>query len=93
MPSPAAIVRLSALLLLPACERQTEPLPAPIAARTMGGDSLRPGVNVIVCSADDAGCVPSYAVSCRLPGAADSTGAAPLSPDQQAWCATPPDAD
>ena len=84
--------RLAALLLLGACSAGTEPQPSPIATRELGGESTQPGVKVIVCAADDAGCVPSYAVAC--PASSDSTlPGLPLAPGEQTWCAAQPRAD
>ena len=91
--SPAT--RLAALVILAAgCGSGTEPQPSPIAARRLGGDSTQPGVNVIVCAADDVGCVPSYAVACPAPVLGDSSAALPpLAAGEQAWCATHPRPD
>jgi hypothetical protein len=91
--SPAT--RLSALVILAAgCASGTEPQPSPIAARRIGGDSTQPGVNVIVCAAADAGCVPSYAVACPASVSGDSSAARPpLAAGEQAWCATQPRPD
>jgi hypothetical protein len=83
--SPAT--RLAALaVLLGGCASGTEPQPSPIATRRTGGDSAQPGVNVIVCSAEDEGCVPTYAVACPA-AMTDSLSGPPLGPGQQAWCA------
>ena len=91
--SPAT--RLAALAILTAgCASGTEPQPSPMAARQLGGDSTQPGVNVIVCAADDVGCVPSYAVACPAAIRSDSSPALPpLAPGEQAWCATQPRPD
>ena len=77
---------------LSACVDRTEPQPAPIVARRLGGDSMQPGPMVIICRPDDAGCVPTYAVACEMKWAGDSTQAGTvavlsLSPAEQAWCA------
>ena len=77
--------------MLGGCAEQTEPLPAPIVARALGGDSLQPGPMTIICRPDDAACIPTYAVACPAPWVGDSTQAGtvalrPLSPEEQAWC-------
>jgi hypothetical protein len=89
--SPAS--RLAVLIaLVGACASGTEPQPSPIAVRRSGGDSLQPGVNVIVCAAEDEGCVPTYAVACPA-AATDSLSGPPLAPGDEAWCAAPPASD
>ncbi|HYC31998.1 MAG TPA: hypothetical protein VEB59_06880 [Gemmatimonadales bacterium] len=90
MSSASGLVALVALL--GACASGTEPQPSPIAARRSGGDSLQPGVNVIVCAADAEGCVPTYAVACPA-STADSVSGPPLGPRDQAWCAAGPRRD
>lgn len=77
------------MVVLSGCAEQTEPLPAPIVARSLGGDSVQPGPMVIICQADDAGCVPTYAVACKLTWMGDSTQRPvipPLSANEQVWC-------
>jgi hypothetical protein len=91
-----ALARVATILVLGACAEQTEPLPSPIVARPLGGDSLQS--MVIVCKADDAGCVPTYAVACQVKWIGDLTqgdGAVipALSPEEQAWCAAQPRRD
>jgi hypothetical protein len=86
-------IRLAALAgLVTACGTRTEPQPSPIATRRNGGDSLQPGVNVIVCAADDEGCVPSYAIACPA-SETDSLSGPPLTPGDRAWCAGQPRGD
>ena len=90
MSSASRLVTLVALL--GGCASGTEPQPSPIATRRTGGDSLQPGVNVIVCPADAEGCVPTYAVACSV-GTADSISGPPLGPQDRAWCADEPRQD
>jgi hypothetical protein len=89
---------LATVAVLGGCAEQTEPLPAPIVARPLGGDSLQPGPMALVCKADDVACVPTYAVACEIPWAGDSTqvgqrAVPPLSPGEQAWCVAQPPTD
>jgi hypothetical protein len=86
----SAVACSVSISLMAACTVPTEPQPAPIIARQLGGDSLQPGPMVIVCKADDAGCVPAYAVACDVKWARDSAQVPTLpslSPEAQAWCA------
>lgn len=89
---------IATVAVLGGCVEQTEPLPAPIVARPLGGDSLQPGPMAIVCKADDVACVPTYAVACEVTWAGDSTrvgqpAVPPLSPEEQAWCVAYPRTD
>jgi hypothetical protein len=75
-----------------ACTEQAEPRAAPVVARRLGGDSIQPGPMIVVCRPEDEGCVPTYAVFCPEPGAAESSrtaqvAARPLSLEEEAWCA------
>ena len=95
-PTLVAIVTGLLVFVLSACAAETEPSPAPIVARSLGGDSARPGPMIIICQADDVGCVPTYAVACKLTWMGDSTQRLyipPLSPREQAWCAEQQEAD
>jgi hypothetical protein len=76
---------------LAACADRTEPPPAPILARLQGGDSLRPGPMIKICPGDTVGCVPTYAVMCKVEDstAGKTGGNRPLSPDAEKWCAAP----
>lgn len=75
--------------VLGACADRTEPPPAPILTRPQGGDSLRPGPLFRTCPGDSVGCVPIYAVMCKVedstPG--KTAGIHYLSPDEEEWCA------
>jgi hypothetical protein len=71
------------------CSEQHEPRASPIVARRLGGDSIAPGVLARVCTAEDEGCVPTFAVPCFVTWMGDSAqkpDIPPPSPEVQAWC-------
>jgi hypothetical protein len=74
---------------LGACADRTEPPPSTILARPLGGDSLSPGAMNKICGPDAVGCVPTYAVMCKVEDMTPGQTAAirTLSPDEQEWCA------
>jgi hypothetical protein len=80
-------------LVLVSCTEQAEPRPSPIVARRLGGDSIAPGPMIHVCHPEDAGCVPTYAVTCAERWSGDSADAPPShvmrprSVQEEAWCA------
>jgi hypothetical protein len=79
-------------LVLVGCTEQAEPRPSPIVARRLGGDSIAPGPMIHVCGPEDAGCVPTYAVTCVGRWGGDSTDAPahvirPRTLQEEAWCA------